>query len=168
MAQILRFPVRGAGPRIPGGRMRAATSPYNRTRMATTTERGSPRLGPSFRLGDWLVEPSLNRIFARRRCGSDRAQGHGRPRPRPALGRAGGPASSSWMPSGRPSSSPTTRSSGGIPRAPRSPRRRRARPPLHRDHPEAPLPADRGRQLRPRRAVPSQRLCWRKLPPEGD
>ncbi len=63
MSEIIRFPKRGHGRGPPAGRIiaqgaRAAyNSPNVSQEIATIIERGSP-----FRLGEWTVEPSLNRL----------------------------------------------------------------------------------------------------------
>ena len=61
MAQIIRFPARERHQAVTGGRTRAAAAPYNRRRVATRTD-SITEAGARFRVGEWLVEPSLNRI----------------------------------------------------------------------------------------------------------
>jgi len=61
VAKIVRFPGLYAERGRPGRRARAVTRAYDRSEVATKTERLS-ELGARFRVDDWLVEPSLNRI----------------------------------------------------------------------------------------------------------
>jgi len=61
MAKILRFPGRRPRQGPDAGTTRADVPSYNVGTMPIRTETIS-ETGASFRLGDWLVEPSLNRV----------------------------------------------------------------------------------------------------------
>ena len=61
MAQIIRFPGQRADTAGSGGQLRRTARAYTHRGMSNRTQRVS-ELGARFRLGDWLVEPSLNRI----------------------------------------------------------------------------------------------------------
>jgi len=61
VAEIIRFPARACQRANGRGRTWAAAAPYNRRRVATKQE-SIAEAGARFRVGDWLVEPSLNRI----------------------------------------------------------------------------------------------------------
>jgi DNA-binding winged helix-turn-helix (wHTH) protein/WD40 repeat protein len=61
VAKIVLFPGRISEPVLRGRRTSAAGRAYNHAEVSTKTER-TAEIGAGFRLGEWLVEPSLNRI----------------------------------------------------------------------------------------------------------
>ncbi len=61
MVEVIRFPDRWVTRRRPDRWTAVVACAYDRVRMTTEIERVS-ELGDRFRVGDWLVEPGLNRI----------------------------------------------------------------------------------------------------------
>jgi len=61
MAKVIRFPALDRNQAVTCGRTQSAAAPYNQRRVATKQE-SLTEAGARIWLGDWLVEPSLNRI----------------------------------------------------------------------------------------------------------